>query len=242
MGADPGSPQGVDEYEARGTPAAVLIAPDARIASRVAGGADAIRSSWRTPRRRPSADGAAEGAQADGCGHRSRSRSSTCSAPSAATSSGCTASPDLNSRTVDLADIRGRPVAAPLLEPQLRLLRPDARRPARVGALGPDRRTGVRRHLAPECAQQNRNPGPRSTILLDEGFATAQAFGQPVRRWPCSSIRTATSPRASPPGGEAVRWTSSPQPDGGGGHRVSHWLEHPEPVHAEASRATKRRH
>jgi peroxiredoxin len=155
-----------DEYQAHGTPTAVLVAPDGRVASRVAGGADEIRelvayaAEAGVPAEKPSG---LEVVQING-----------------ATRAGGRAPelrlPDLDGRTVDLAGMRGREVAVLFWNPGCgfcgRML-DDLRAWERAEPPGAPELLVVSRG----SAEQNREQGLRSTILLAGDFATAQAFG-----------------------------------------------------------------
>jgi peroxiredoxin len=155
-----------DEYEAHGTPTAVVVGPDGRIASRVVGGADAIRelvayaAEAAVPAEKP---GGLKVVQMNGVAR------SGGPAPELRL-------PSLDGRTVDLADMRGREVAVLFWNPGCGF----------CGRMLDDLRAWERseRAAAPELlvvsrgsAEVNREQGLRSTILLDDGFATAQAFG-----------------------------------------------------------------
>jgi peroxiredoxin/uncharacterized membrane protein YphA (DoxX/SURF4 family) len=161
-----------DEYDSRGTPAAVLIAPDGRIASRVAGGSDAIRELVAYAANADIQPAAARGNGRDRNGlevvHVERSRIGDL-APDVRL-------PDLGGDIVDLAGMRGREVALLFWNPTCGF----------CGRMLEDLRAWERsdRSSAPVLlvisrgsAEQNRDQGLRSPILLDEGFATAQAFG-----------------------------------------------------------------
>jgi peroxiredoxin/uncharacterized membrane protein YphA (DoxX/SURF4 family) len=155
-----------DEYDARGTPAAVLVAPDGQIVSRVAGGADAIRdlvayaADAEVPAAKPAGLELVEVHAIPRLGD---------AAPAFRLS-------DLDGRIVDLADMRGRDVALLFWNPGCgfcgRML-DDLRAWERSERSGAPALIVVSRG----SAEQNRDQNLRSTILLDDGFATAEAFG-----------------------------------------------------------------
>ena len=148
------------QFGASGTPSAILIDKDGKIASRVAVGAPgvlALANNEDPATSRPAGPTGAEEAR-----HR---RTSPCrQAPRRRWQAGH------SSRQPGHQDPR------PLLEPGLRLLRPDARRPEGLGGKPPK---GAPKLLVVSTGsvEDNRAMGLRSPVLLDQGFSVGSAFG-----------------------------------------------------------------
>lgn len=173
--------EALDAYRVSGTPSAVLIAPDGRIASQVAGGADQIRTlvdtvarhDWRAVAPAPSADTAQE--PGCGCGGQGHRRVESSGLPISA------AAPDITSRSLDgdvvtLTNATGRSTLLLFWNPNCgfcrRMLNDLTRWEAEADPRDP--RLVLISTGTPEA---NRALGLRAPIVLEEGFATGNAYG-----------------------------------------------------------------
>lgn len=162
-------------YGAHGTPSAVVVRPDGTIGSPLAQGAEQIRGLVaRTLGRLPKSS--LPSVVATGNGH----QPSPATVPARASRIGQVAPdfalPDLDGATVRLADLRGHDTLLLFWNPNCgfcqRML-PDLRAWEETAPPGSPRLLVV----STGPAEANRSQGLRSTIVLDDGFATGRTFG-----------------------------------------------------------------
>jgi len=176
-----------DAYQATGTPAAVVVRPDGTVGSPLALGTDAIRSLLaRTvgvaaadamPLQLVGANGS-NGAKANGANDTHGTHVPPVRAASLGTGAPAPALalPDLDGRTVRLADLRGDPVLVLFWNPGCGFC---ARMLDDLKAWEADPPAGPPTLLVVSTGdiETNRAMGLRSPVLLDTGFATGTAFG-----------------------------------------------------------------
>ncbi len=171
-----------ESYQVRGTPSAVLIAPDGKIASPVAGGAEGIRGLLsyavgeraQLPMQPPQSQG--EGQPCPNCGKVHAAAPTVEAAQKVGEDAPEVKLPDLEGNTVELADFRGEETLVLFWNPGCGFCQ----------QMLPDLKEWEGR--APEDAprlvvvsagseEANREMGLTSPVLLDQRFAIGRAFG-----------------------------------------------------------------
>jgi peroxiredoxin/uncharacterized membrane protein YphA (DoxX/SURF4 family) len=171
-----------DSYEVRGTPSAVLISPDGKVASPVAGGAEGIRGllSYAVGERaqlpmqphQPQT----EGQPCPNCGKVHAAAPTVEAAQKIGEEAPEVMLPDLEGHTVELADFRGEETLMLFWNPGCgfcQQMLPDLKK---WEAAPPE---DAPRLLVVSAGSQeaNREQGLSSTVVLDQNFATGRAFG-----------------------------------------------------------------
>ncbi len=172
-------------YQAFGTPAAVLVKPDGTIGSPVAGGAEAIRQlvarTTGTLAAAPAARPATNSGNGPAPGQRERLLSAdTAQAPVKRPAVGDPAPPislpDLEGKTVTLADFQGNSTAVLFWNPGCgfcRRMTDDLRRWESSPPVGAPKLLVV----STGTVEANRELGLTSTTVLDQGFQVGRSFG-----------------------------------------------------------------
>ncbi len=169
--------EALDAYQVAGTPSAVLIAPDGRIASQVAGGADQIRTlidavaqhDWRA------ADTSRYREWPDMAGYRERQPISDPVTPIGAAAPAI-AGRSLDGEPVSLPDPAGRPTLVLFWNPTCGFCRRMAS-DLKAWEAEADPRDPRLLVISTGTPEANRALGLRSPILLDESFGLGNAYG-----------------------------------------------------------------
>src|SRR5690606_32347480 len=158
-------------YQAAGTPSAVLVSQDGKIASPVSAGSEAIRQLVaRTTGSQPAraAAPAARPSQANG-------------SPSAASSrvgeeAPAISLPDLSGKTVKLADFKGQDTLVLFWNPGCGFCKRMSEE-LKEWEANPPKNAPKLLVVSTGTVEANKEMGLQSTVVLDEGFATGRAFG-----------------------------------------------------------------
>ena len=176
-----------ESYEVRGTPSAVLISPDGKVASPVAGGEEGIRGllSVRGGRTRPASDAAPPTPNRRAAvpqlrqGPRRRSHRSRRPKGRRGGPRGEASRPRRQHRGA--SRLQGRRDPGALLEPGVRLLPADAPRPKEWEQNPPEDAPKLL-VVSAGTEEANREMGLTSTVLLDQNFAVGtglRGYGTP---------------------------------------------------------------
>ena len=179
-----------EAYEVRGTPSAVLISPDGKVASPVAGGAEGIRGllsyvvGERAQLPMQPHQPQTEGQPCPNCGKVHVAAPTVEAAQKVGEEAPEVKLPDLEGNTVQLADFRGEKTLVLFWNPGCGF-RTDAPRPQEweAGATEDAPRLVV---VSAGSEEANREMGISSPVLLDQNFATGRALGllgRPLRCW-----------------------------------------------------------
>jgi thiol-disulfide isomerase/thioredoxin len=170
-----------ESYEVRGTPSAVLIAADGKVASPVAGGAEGIRDllSYAVGERpqlpmQPQAQ--AQGQPCPNCGKVHAPAPTVPAAQKVGEDAPEVKLPDLGGSTVELADFRGKETLVLFWNPGCgfcQQMLPDLKEWESKAPEGAPRLVLV----SAGSEEANKEMGLTSTVLLDQQFATGRAFG-----------------------------------------------------------------
>jgi peroxiredoxin/uncharacterized membrane protein YphA (DoxX/SURF4 family) len=171
-----------ESYEVRGTPSAVLISPDGKVASPVAGGDEGIRGllSYAVGERaqlpmqphQPQT----QGQPCPNCGKVHAAAPTLEAAQKIAEDAPQVKLPDLEGKTVELADFRGQKTLVLFWNPECgfcqRML-PELKEWEGQAPEGAPNLVVV----SAGTEEANREQGLSSTVVLDQNFATGRAFG-----------------------------------------------------------------
>jgi len=169
-------------YEVRGTPSAVLISPDGKIASPVAGGAEGIRGLLsyavgeraQLPMQPQQPQG--EGQPCPNCGKVHAAAPTVPAAQKVGEEAPEVKQPDLEGNTVALADFRGQQTLVLFWNPGCgfcQQMLPDLKEWESEAPKGAPKLLAV----SAGSEETNRKMGLTSPVLLDQQFATGRAFG-----------------------------------------------------------------
>ena len=169
-------------YEVRGTPSAVLISPDGKIASPVAGGAEGIRGLLsyavgeraQLPMQPQQPQG--EGQPCPNCGKVHAAAPTVPAAQKVGEEAPEVKLPDLEGNTVALADFRGQQTLVLFWNPGCgfcQQMLPDLKEWESEAPKGAPKLLAV----SAGSEETNRKMGLTSPVLLDQQFATGRAFG-----------------------------------------------------------------
>ena len=171
-----------ESYEVRGTPSAVLISADGKIASPVAGGAEGIRGllSYAVGERaelpmQPH-QSQTQGQPCPNCGKVHAAAPTVEAAQKVGEEAPQVKLPDLQGHTVELADFRGEETLVLFWNPGCgfcQQMLPDLKQWESEAPEGAPRLVVV----SAGSEEANREMGLTSPILLDQNFATGRAFG-----------------------------------------------------------------
>jgi peroxiredoxin len=174
-----------ESYEVTGTPSAVLISPEGKIASPVAGGAEGIRGLLsyavgeraQLPMQPPQQpQGQAQGQPCPNCGKVHAAAPTVPAAQKVGEDAPQVKLPDLEGHTVELADFRGEKTLVLLWNPGCgfcQQMLPDLKQWESEAPESAPRIVVV----SAGSEEANREMGLTSPILLDQNFATGRAFG-----------------------------------------------------------------
>jgi peroxiredoxin/uncharacterized membrane protein YphA (DoxX/SURF4 family) len=170
-----------ESYEVRGTPSAVLIAPDGKIASPVAGGTEGIKGllSYAVGERtqlpmQPQAQ--AQGQPCPNCGKVHAAAPTVPAAQKVGEQAPEVKLPDLESNTVELSDFRGKETLVLFWNPGCgfcQQMLPDLKEWEATSPEDAPRLVVV----SAGSEDANKQMGLASPVLLDQNFATGRAFG-----------------------------------------------------------------
>jgi peroxiredoxin len=171
-----------EAYEVRGTPSAVLIAPDGKVASPVVGGAEGIRgllsyavgerAQLPTQPHQPQT----EGQPCPNCGKVHADAPTLPAAQKVGEDAPEVKLPDLEGHTVELADFRGEETLLLFWNPGCgfcQQMLPDLKEWEATSPEGAPRVVVV----SAGTEEANREQGLSSTVVLDQNFAVGRAFG-----------------------------------------------------------------
>jgi peroxiredoxin len=171
-----------ESYEVRGTPSAVLISPDGKVASPVAGGAEGIRGllSYAVGERaqlpmqphQPQT----EGQPCPNCGKVQAAAPTVPAAQKVGEQAPEVKLPDLEGNTVELADFRGEKTLVLFWNPGCgfcQQMLPDLKEWEAEATEGAPKLLVV----SAGTEEANREMGLASPVLLDQQFTTGRAFG-----------------------------------------------------------------
>src|SRR5215216_5746238 len=171
-----------ESYEVRGTPSAVLISPDGKVASPVAGGAEGIRGllSYTVGERaqlpmQPQQP-QAQGQPCPDCGKVHAAAPTVEAAQKVGEDAPQVKLPDLEGHTVELADFRGEETLVLFWNPGCgfcQQMLPDLKEWEMQAPKDAPRLVVV----SAGSEEANREMGLTSPVLLDQSFATGRAFG-----------------------------------------------------------------
>jgi peroxiredoxin len=171
-----------EAYEVRGTPSAVLISPDGKVASPVAGGAEGIRGllsyvvGERAQLPMQPHQPQTEGQPCPNCGKVHVAAPTVEAAQKVGEEAPEVKLPDLEGNTVQLADFRGEKTLVLFWNPGCgfcQQMLPDLKE-WEAGATEDAPRLVV---VSAGSEEANREMGISSPVLLDQNFATGRAFG-----------------------------------------------------------------
>ena len=174
-----------ESYEVRGTPSAVLISPDGKIASPVAGGAEGIRGllSYAVGERaqlpmqpQQPHQPQTEGQPCPNCGKVHAAAPTVPAAQKVGEAAPEVKLPDLEGNTVELADFRGEETLVLFWNPGCgfcQQMLPDLKEWEATSPEGAPRLVVV----SAGSEEANREMGLASPVLLDQQFAVGRAFG-----------------------------------------------------------------
>jgi peroxiredoxin len=171
-----------ESYEVGGTPSAVLISPDGKVASPVAGGDEGIRAllayavGERTQLPMQPQQHQAEGQPCPNCGKVHAAAPTVEAAQKVGEEAPEVKLPDLEAKTVELADFRGEETLVLFWNPGCgfcQQMLPDLRE----WEQNPPEDAPKLLVVSAGTQEANREQGLRSTVVLDQNFAVGQAFG-----------------------------------------------------------------
>jgi peroxiredoxin len=166
------------EYKASGTPAGVVVMPNGTIGSPLAQGAEAIRALVKRALEAPALlpTPIAVGPAMSASGNGEDRGSATAGGAKIGEPAPALRLPDLEGRTVDLADFRGSDTLVLFWNPGCGFCQ---RMLEDLKAWEANRPKGAPKLLVVSTGtvEANRAMGLRSRVLLDEGFTTARRFG-----------------------------------------------------------------
>jgi peroxiredoxin len=172
-----------ESYEVGGTPSAVLIAPDGKVASPVAGGAEGIRGllSYAVGERaqlpmQPPQQPQAQGQPCPNCGKVHAAAPTVEAAQKVGEEAPQVKLPDLEGKTVELADFRGEETLVLFWNPGCgfcQQMLPDLKEWEATSPEDAPRLVVV----SAGSEEANKQMGLDSPVLLDQNFATGRAFG-----------------------------------------------------------------
>jgi peroxiredoxin len=171
-----------ESYEVRGTPSAVLIAPDGKIASPVAGGDEGIKGllsyavGERTQLPMQPQQPQAQGQPCPNCGKVHAAAPTVEAAQKVGEEAPEVKLPDLEAKTVELADFRGEETLVLFWNPGCgfcQQMLPDLRE----WEQNPPEDAPKLLVVSAGTQEDNREQGLNSTVVLDQNFATGRAFG-----------------------------------------------------------------
>jgi thiol-disulfide isomerase/thioredoxin len=170
-------------YEVGGTPSAVLVAPDGKVASPVAGGAEGIRAllAYAVGERaqlpmQPAQQPQAQGQPCPNCGKVHAAAPTVPAAQKVGEDAPEVKLPDLEGNTVELADFRGEETLVLFWNPGCgfcQQMLPDLKAWEAKAPEGAPRLVVVSAGME----EANKEMGLSSPVLLDQNFATGRAFG-----------------------------------------------------------------
>jgi thiol-disulfide isomerase/thioredoxin len=171
-----------ESYEVRGTPSAVLIAPDGKVATPVAGGEDGIRAllsyavGERTQLPMQSQQPQTQGQPCPNCGKVHAAAPTVAAAQKVGEEAPEVKLPDLEGNTVELADFRGEVTLVLFWNPGCgfcQQMLPDLKQWESEAPESAPRIVVV----SAGSEEANREMGLASPVLLDQNFAIGRAFG-----------------------------------------------------------------
>ena len=171
-----------ESYEVGGTPSAVLIAPDGKVASPVAGGAEGIRGllsyavGERAQLRMQPHQHQTEGQPCPNCGKVHAAAPTVEAAQKVGEEAPQVKLPDLEGKTVELADFRGEEALVLFWNPGCgfcQQMLPDLKEWEATSPEDAPRLVVV----SAGSEEANKQMGLASPVLLDQNFATGRAFG-----------------------------------------------------------------
>jgi len=174
-----------ESYEVGGTPSAVLISPDGKIASPVAGGAEGIRGllSYAVGERaqlpmQPHAHGdpQAQGQPCPNCGKVHAAAPTVPAAQKVGEEAPEVKLPDLEAKTVELADFRGEETLVLFWNPGCGFCQ-QMLSDLREWEQNPPEEAPKLLVVSAGTQEANREQGLNSTVVLDQNFAVGRAFG-----------------------------------------------------------------
>ena len=166
-------------YEVRGTPSAVLVAPDGKVASPLAGGAEGIKALLahaEGERAQLPMQPQAQGQPCPDCGKVHAAAPTVPAAQRVGEEAPDVKLPDLTGHTVELADFKGEATLVLFWNPGCGFCRQMLPGMKEWESEAPD---GAPRLVVISAGTEeaNRQMGLASPVLLDQNFATGRAFG-----------------------------------------------------------------
>jgi peroxiredoxin len=171
-----------ESYEVGGTPSAVLISPDGKVASPVAGGDEGIRAllayavGERTQLPMQPQQHQAEGQPCPNCGKVHAAAPTVEAAQKVGEEAPEVKLPDLEAKTVELADFRGEETLVLFWNPGCGFCQ-QMLSDLREWEQNPPEDAPKLLVVSAGTQEANREQGLRSTVVLDQNFAVGQAFG-----------------------------------------------------------------
>jgi peroxiredoxin len=171
-----------ESYEVGGTPSAVLISPDGKVASPVAGGDEGIRAllayavGERTQLPMQPQQHQAEGQPCPNCGKVHAAAPTVEAAQKVGEEAPEVKLPDLEAKTVELADFRGEETLVLFWNPGCGFCQ-QMLSDLREWEQNPPEEAPKLLVVSAGTQEANREQGLNSTVVLDQNFAVGRAFG-----------------------------------------------------------------
>ena len=171
-----------ESYEVGGTPSAVLISPDGKVASPVAGGEESIRGLFsyavgeRTQLPIQPQQHQTEGQPCPNCGKVHAAAPTVEAAQKVGEEAPEVKLPDLEAKTVELADFRGEETLVLFWNPGCGFCQ-QMLSDLREWEQNPPEEAPKLLVVSAGTQEANREQGLSSTVVLDQNFATGRAFG-----------------------------------------------------------------